>query len=109
LILTGAGIGWATEAKAIPPGCQLVPWGFLGTQRRALCDGPIQPDGSWMRRRIEFYPAHYVPASSSCSGGSYSTYCTYYPGGYVDDQITDDETCPVRPETVLPDEPGDLG
>lgn len=99
----------ATPIHAIPPNCQSVPWGFLGTQVRQICDGPIQPDGSWIRHRVEGYPAHYENPSSSCSGGAYYSNCTYYPGGYVADRYTDDETYPVTPETVLPDEPGHLG
>jgi hypothetical protein len=98
------------HADAVPPNCQVVPWGFLGlTQKRAICDGPIQPDGSWMRHRIQYVPAHYVHPSSSCSGDSYSTYCTYYEGGWVDDNIKDDETYPVTPDTIVPGEPGHLG
>ncbi len=98
------------HADRLPANCESHPWGFLGlTKRRIICDGPMQPDGSWMRERVIGVPAHYVPASSSCSGGSYSSYCTYYPGGWVDAQIDDDETYPVRPDTVLPDEPGHLG
>jgi hypothetical protein len=26
--------------------CKTEPWGFLGSQRRTLCDGPISSDGS---------------------------------------------------------------
>lgn len=95
-------------ADPIPPNCQQVPWGFLGSQRRAICDGPIRPDGSWMRRRVEGVPAHYQNASSSCSGGAYYSNCTYYPGGWVAEYDTDDETYVVTPDTVLPDEPGHL-
>jgi hypothetical protein len=92
------------------PGCQVSPWGFLGlTKKRIICDGPIQADGSWWRRRVIGVPAHYVNPSSSCSTGSYYSHCTYYDGGWADDQWDDDETYPVRPETVLPDEPGHLG
>jgi len=84
--------------------------------RLAAVMGPIQPDGSWMRRRVIGIPAHYEPASSSCSGGAYYSKCTFYPGGWVDAypggwvdaQIMDDETYPVRPDTVLPDKPGHM-
>jgi len=48
----------ATPAHAIPANCQAVPWGFLGSQVRAICDGPILPDGSWMRHRVIGVPAH---------------------------------------------------
>jgi hypothetical protein len=112
-ITVAAALSLAPTAGASPvpgqPNCDRVPWGFLGYQVRAICDGPIQPDGSWERARVTAIPAHYSPATSSCSGGGYSTYCTYYPGGYVDTQILDNETYIVTPETVLPDEPGHLG
>jgi len=99
------------SANPIPghPNCDGVPWGFLGSARRILCDGPVGADGSWVRARLEYIPAHYVPATTSCSGGSYSTYCSSYPGGWVDDNVTDEEQYVVTPQTVLPDEPGHLG
>ena len=99
----------APPASAIPPNCQAVPWGFLGSQIRAICDDPIRPDGSWMRHRVEGVPAHYEYPSSSCSGGAYYSNCTYYPGGQVAERDTDDEYYVVTPDTVLPDEPGHLG
>jgi hypothetical protein len=99
----------APAAKAEPPNCQTSPWGFLGSQRREICDGPVQPDGSWMRHRVIGIPAHYENPSSSCYGDEGYSNCTFYPGGWVDDQISDDETYPVNPDTVLPDEPGHLG
>lgn len=99
----------AAHADPTPPNCESHPWGFLGlTQKRIICDSPIRPDGSWMRRRIIGTPAHYEPATTSCYGGRYYTNCTTYPGGWVDAQIADDETYPVRPETVLGDEPGHM-
>src|SRR5947209_5417895 len=81
----------AAPASAIPPNCQAVPWGFLGSQVRAICDGPIQPDGSWMRHRVQGVPAHYEYPSSSCSGGSYYSNCTYYPGGEIAESNSDNE------------------
>lgn len=110
LAATAGSIIFAPPAAALPSNCESRPWGFLGlTQVRIICDGPIQPDGSWMRQRVIGTPAHQVPASSSCSGGSYSSYCTYYPGGWVNDVIASNDTYPVRPDNVLPDEPGHLG
>jgi hypothetical protein len=115
LTLLGAGIAAATigaapaKANPVPPNCEKHPWGFLGlTKIRLICDEPIRPDGSWMRRRIIGIPAHYEPATSSCSSGSYSSQCTFWPGGWVAHQIDDDEYYPVRAETVLPDEPGHM-
>jgi hypothetical protein len=94
----------APVAGAAPAGCESVPWGFLGSQTRTLCDGPMLGDGSWMRARVVWVPAHQVPFT--CSYGRYSSSCS---GGYfVDDRIVSQERYPVRPETVLPDEPGYL-
>jgi hypothetical protein len=108
LIATGAIVGAPHANADSHPNCNVAPWGFLGLKTRIICDGPIQPDGSWMRHRVIGIPAHYEPATSSCSSGSYSSHCTFYPGGWVGDQISDDETYPVRPDTVLPDEPGHM-
>lgn len=96
----------APPAKALPPGCVGQPWGFLGSQTRQICDGPLAADGSWLRRRIIGRPSYYRNATSQCSSYTYSSSCTYYPAGWVDEVITEDNTYPVTPETVLPDEPG---
>ena len=114
VLVVGALVGLAPTASANPvpghPNCVTDPWGFLGlTQKRIICDGPIQGDGSWMRRRWQGTPAHYVSPSSSCSYGSYSSYCSYSQGGWVDDDIKDDETYVVTPDTIVPGEPGHLG
>jgi hypothetical protein len=108
-VAAGAMLLAEPEAHATPPppgvGCETVPWGFLGSQRRTLCDGPIAPDGGWMRARVVAVPAHQVPFT--CSYGRYSSSCS---GGYfVDTRIVSEELYPVRPETVLPDEPGHIG
>jgi hypothetical protein len=110
-VTIGAGIIGAAPAHAIPipSNCQQQPWGFLGSQTRQICDSTIGPNGSWMRRRVIGRPGHYSYPSSSCYSGSYSSNCTYYPGGWVDEVDTDDETYPATPDTVLPDEPGHLG
>jgi hypothetical protein len=103
--------GFAPHSKAdpyVPANCNQKPWGFLGSKTRLICDGPIRPDGSWMRIRIIGIPAHYANPSSSCSGGEYYSNCTYYPGGYVPEQDSDNETYPVRQDTVLADEPGHM-
>jgi hypothetical protein len=93
-------------------GCQTEPFGFLGQQRRTLCDTPIASDGSWSRQRTIWAPAHYTTQSciSSPSSSSYSSSYTSCSGGYfTPERLISDETYPVRPETVLPDEPGHLG
>jgi hypothetical protein len=110
LTLTVAAVAAASAMVFAPPasakpGCESVPWGFLGGQTRTLCDGPMLADGSWMRARVVWVPAHQVPFT--CTYGSYSSSCS---GGYfVDESVVSVEKYPVRPETVLPDEPGYLG
>ncbi len=89
------------------PNCDTVLWGFLGSQRRTICDGPVQPDGSWERKRSVWTPAHQVPTRTSCYGRSYVS-CTTYGGYFVDMKINDREQYTVTPDTVLPDEPGHL-
>jgi hypothetical protein len=85
--------------------CRTEPFGFLGSQRRTLCDGPISKDGSWTRERTIWVPAHRT--MSTCYSTSSSHYFGLCSGGYwVDQQLISNETYPVRPETVLPDEPG---
>lgn len=110
--LAAAPLLTATAAHANPvsghSNCDIAPWGFLGSQRRLICDSPIVRDGSWTRERVVYTPAHFAPSYSSCSGGSYS-YCTFYQGGFVDDYITADDTYTVTADTVLADEPGHLG
>jgi hypothetical protein len=89
-------------------GCKTEPFGFLGSQRRTLCDGPIASDGSWTRQRTIWAPAHY--STRSCSSiGSSSSYSSCYGGYFTPERLISDETYPVRPETVLPDEPGHQG
>ena len=101
----------STDATAAAPGpavnCQTDPWGFLGSQRRTLCDGPIAQDGSWSRERTIWVPAHrQMPICLSTDNRYYSSTC--YGGNWVDQDEVSRETYPVRPETVLPDEPGHL-
>ena len=109
--ITGlAAIGAAGFMIAVPPhahadntlGCQTDRWGFLGSQRRTLCDTPRAADGSWNRVRMVWTPAHYVPFS--CYGGAYYSSCS---GGYsVNESVQTKETYPVNDGNVLPDEPG---
>lgn len=109
--LAGATIA-APAASADPPGCQVVLWGFLGSQRRAICDEPVRADGSWIRHRLIAVPAHYVPMMCFTSGGgswSYSSSYTSCSGGYYQPYTeVDNEVYLVTPDTVLPDEPGHL-
>ncbi|QEA10806.1 hypothetical protein [Mycobacterium phage Weirdo19] len=90
------------EATAAPGvGCQEVLWGFFASQRRTICDGPLLSDGSWMRTRTIWSPRRWVPLRCNL----YSGYCS---GGYWQEPSGTQEVYPVRPETVLPDEPGHL-
>jgi len=83
-------------------GCESIHWGFLGSQLRTICDGPRQADGSWMRYRVIWVPAHHVPYSTYCG-----TYSCSSSGGYdVGDSIVAKENYIVFDSNVLPDEPG---
>lgn len=89
------------------PGCKTEPFG-LGW-RRTLCDGPISSDGSWSRECTICAPAHYsTPICTSRGSSSYSSYSDCYGGTFVNERLISNETYPVRPDTVLPDEPGHL-
>lgn len=97
------GASLATTANAdVQLGCESIPWGFLGTQTRSICDGPIQPDGSWVRFRMVWIPAHQVPVRTSC--GTYS--CSTSGGYWQDEQVFEKVKYPVTPVTVVPGEPG---
>jgi hypothetical protein len=110
---TGLGLAATSHADPGAPApttanCKTEPWGFLGSQRRTLCDGPIAADGSWSRQRTIWVPAHY--STPICTYGGDRWHSSYCSGGYfVDQRQVSNETYPVRPDTVLPDEPGHLG
>jgi hypothetical protein len=90
--------------------CKTESWGFLGSQRRTLCDGPISADGSWSRERTIWAPAHQTPRSCTYSTDrSYSGTSNCSGGYFIPERLISNETYPVRPETVLHDEPGHLG
>jgi hypothetical protein len=106
---TALGITLAAPAQALPSNCQAQPWGFLGSQTRQICDRRMGADGAWMRERIIGRAAYWANPSSHCSFSSYSSSCTYDPGGYVPEYHSADEQYPVTADTVLPDEPGYMG
>ena len=100
--LIALGAAAASNAATDPGmGCETIHWGFLGGDRRQICDGPRQADGTWQRTRTIFHPAYFKPFRCdsqvffTCSGG--------YP---VAQEIKAQETYVVAPDTVLPDEPG---
>ena len=93
----------APVAQAAPDlGCESIRWGFLGSQWRTICDGPRNPDGSWLRARRVWTPAGWVRGSSYC--GTYS--CSYSAGYYREESTTAFESYIVFDSNVLPDEPG---
>lgn len=104
-VLAGTGLAFAREVDAQPAGvgCQTDLWGFLGSQRRTLCDGPVGADGSWQRLRIVWTPAHTTPVTCY---GRYAVTC--YGGDYVGERVNSQEQYPVTPGTVLADEPQHL-
>lgn len=104
-VIIGASIGFSARASALPAGCISQPWWrgeALRQTTRFICDGPILPDGSWMRARQFYAPAYYVPYR--CSWSYYGGSCggDYWVGVFD----TGVEVYPVRPDTLLPDEPG---
>lgn len=104
-VLAGTGIGFAARSDAAPSGvsCRTDAWGFMATQRRTLCDGPVQADGSWQRMRVVWTPAHTTP--TYCYGSLW-IYCTG--GDFVGERVNSREQYPVTPATVLADEPQHL-
>ncbi|ORA64136.1 hypothetical protein [Mycobacteroides franklinii] len=84
--------------------CETVLWGFLGGQRRTICDTPKRANGEWMRERTVWTPKYYVPFR--CTYGTYSSTC--YGGYWVDQSVQTQEVYPVNDGNVLPDEPGNL-
>lgn len=114
-LLAGVAIAAAAFATAPPANadevsnCQTIQgfWLFKGTAR-TICDGVRRPDGSWLRAREFWTPAHWVNGRSSCYGGySYSS-CTYSPGYWQERMSSGAETYIVFDSNVLPDEPGHL-
>ena len=81
-------------------------WLFKGTAR-TICDGVRRPDGSWLRAREFWTPAHYKPLRTNCYGYSYIS-CTTTGGYWVDRASSGVETYVVFDHNVLPDEPGHI-
>lgn len=109
VLLTG-GL-WAADTASAEPvsGCEDVFWFVLGqSTRRAICDGEVRPDGSWLRARVRYTPRHWVNARSWCSGGTYYSSCDFSPGYWVDYTEAENTTYIVFPHNVLPGEPPHL-
>lgn len=114
ILLAAATLVAAFGTLAAPPaqadydkGCELIHWGLFGGDRRMICDGPKAADGSWERKRMYFTPPYHRNASSTCSGGRYSSSCTYFEAADIPLEVHGTpEAYPVRDDNVLPDEPG---
>jgi hypothetical protein len=104
----GAAVITAPTAAA-EPGCVTQPWWrgeIMRMTTRILCDGPMRPDGSWLRVRSFVAPSYVANGYSSCYGGRYYSSCTYTSPRVVPAYDSGQEFYTVTPETVLPDEPG---
>lgn len=108
-LTTGALVAPPAASADTLSGCETIRgiWLFKGTAR-SICDGERRPDGSWLRAREFWTPAHYVSGRSFCSGGAYYSSCTYTPGYWQDRTSSGVETYVVFDSNVLPDEPPHL-
>lgn len=101
------GTAASSQAQTAPSpgmGCETVHWGFFGSDRRQICDGAKQADGTWQRTRTVFTPSYVKPLSCNLNSWGTSVSCT---GGYPVPETTQaQESYVVAPDTVLPDEPG---
>jgi hypothetical protein len=107
-LAVAAGISGAPVASAAPapPGCVEQFWMIgLRATNRTICDGPLAPDGSWMRARSFTAPAFVADGISVCYSNSYCTFSL--PRQVAAYDVRD--TYRVTPETVLADEPPYVG
>jgi amino acid permease len=99
----------AAAESDTPPGCVSQFWMVgLRATTRIICDGPLNPDGGWMRARAFYAPAYISDGYSSCYGSGYWSNCVYTAPREVAEYDVRDYY-PVTPTTVLPDEPGYIG
>ncbi|MCV7423529.1 hypothetical protein H7K45_23515 [Mycobacterium yunnanensis] len=100
-------VGHADPGPTAGPtmGCEVIHWGAFGNDRRKVCDGPQQSDGTWQRTRTVFTPERDTPVNcwTNPSHPENGPICL---GGYRPETVQTQETYPVAPSTVLPDEPG---
>ncbi len=52
-------------------GCETVHWGFFGSDRRQICDGAKQADGTWQRTRTVYTPSYVKPLSCNLNSWGY--------------------------------------
>jgi len=103
--LLGAGVT-APAASANSDNCTEQFWMMgLRAAERTVCDGPLNPDGSWIRTRSFAAPAFTADGYSVCYSPVYCTFTMPREVAAID-QI---ETYRVTADTVLADEPGYLG
>lgn len=113
-VLIGVAVGAALAAGTaiavadpVPFNCEQKLWWRGEAMRfvtRTICDGSIQVDGSWTRRRNFYGAPYWVPMT--CSYSRYGGSCS---GGYWRPEFdTGVEEYVVRPDNVLPDEPQHL-
>lgn len=93
---------WAPPAAGGPAadpdalGCISDAWWDAGTGRRltrTLCDGPLQPDGSWQRCRSLYGPARWISGQDNQGN---------WPPGFWVPEINTSKCDPVLPGAVLP-------
>ena len=80
-------------------------WG-LRSASRMICDGERQADGSWKRVRGFFDDAYWTRPYSSCSGGAWSSTCTYYEKELVPALKVIDPAYFLTDDTIPGGEPG---
>ena len=80
-------------------------WGLRGATRE-ICDGERQADGSWWRVRGFFDEAYWTRPRSVCSGGTWSSTCTYYEEELVPALEVIDPRYLVTDDTIPGGEPG---
>jgi hypothetical protein len=105
--LTAGSVVTAAESRAdtTEPGCVSQFWMIgLRATTRFICDGPIQPDGSWMRARAFYARAFTAAGYANCWGYGY---CTFMPPREIPEYDKRDYYR-VTLDTVLPDEPGHI-
>lgn len=78
----------------------------LRSASRVICDGERQADGSWKRVRGFFDAGYWTRPYSSCSGGAWSSTCTYYEKEWVPELRVIDPAYFLTDATIPGGEPG---
>ncbi len=94
-------------AGPIGEGCVEDFWMWnLRSASRMICDGERQADGSWKRVRGFFDAAYWTRPRTSCSGGTWSSTCTYYEPEFVPALEVIDPPYFLTDSTIPGGEPG---